>query len=281
MIEKTINTDLSRVTGQYNNFFTGVDDQVNLYLDPIVTGYAFIYWVQLPEWFERDQDLKYFKQMSQVNFRSFSGISPIELQTATVQTSFAAHEINVVTGIQRQNTEFTIGHKEYSGSPMTKMYQKWISMIRDPRTGIAVYPKAFNVEYGARNHSGQLLYAMVRPDANNAGANIVEYAAFYSNVVPTNVPLDTLYNFELGQQDSPTIEISFRGFPELGENVNRYAQKVLDEKILVKEGGKDYLPFVDMYNTNVDASSTVAWGETPLKEIWVDTESKGDEDLGS
>lgn len=61
MIEKTINTDLSLIAGTNNSVFTGVDDEINKYLDPIVTGYAFIYWVSLPEWFEKDADLKYFK----------------------------------------------------------------------------------------------------------------------------------------------------------------------------------------------------------------------------
>ena len=259
MIEKTINNDLEVVNNLNGSFFTGVDDQVNLYLDPIVTGYAFIYWVDLPNWFEKDADLKYFKQLSEKNFRSFQGINSIELNTAQLQTGFAGHEINVVTGVSRQNTEFQIGHKEFSGSPMTKMYQKWISMIRDPRTGVALYPKLYNVEYGARNHSGQLLYIMTRPDATNAGKNVVEYACFYSNVVPTNVPLDSLYNFEIGSQDSPQIEITFKGFPEIGPNVNAYAEKILKEKIMSKNGDS-FIPFVDMYNSNTiaDDGKTIA-----------------------
>lgn len=277
MIEKTINNDLEVVNNLNGSFFTGVDDQVNLYLDPIVTGYAFIYWVDLPNWFEKDADLKYFKQLSEKNFRSFQGINSIELNTAQLQTGFAGHEINAVTGISRQNTEFQIGHKEFSGSPMTKMYQKWISMIRDPRTGVALYPKLYNVEYGARNHSGQLLYIMTRPDATNAGKNVVEYACFYSNVVPTNVPLDSLYNFEIGSQDSPQIEITFKGFPEIGPNVNAYAEKILKEKIMSKNGDS-FIPFVDMYNSNTiaDDGKTLAssgiFSDNFMKNMYAETE---------
>jgi hypothetical protein len=145
-------------------------------------------------------------------------------------------------------------------------------MIRDPRTGIAIYPKLYGVEYGARNHSGQLLYIVTRPDVTNTDKNIVEYAAFYSNVIPTNVPLDTLYNFDLGTQDSPTIEITFKGFPEIGPNVNEFAKKILREKIM-NTSGDSYLPFVDSYNTNTEASQQVAWGQTALKEIFQDTET--------
>ena len=276
MINKTINIDndtLTAVTQANGSFFTGVEDQTNLYLDPIVTGYAFIYWVSTPAWFDQDPDLKNFKALTQKNFRSFNGISPIELQTGTVNTGFANHEINVVTGVQRQNTDFQIGHKEYSGSPMTKMYQKWISMIRDPRTGIAIYPKLYGVEYGARNHSAQLLYIMTRPDVTNTAKNIVEYAAFYSNVIPTNVPLDSLYNFEIGNQDSPQIEISFRGFPEIGPNVNEFAQKVLNEKIM-NSTGDAYIPFVDSYTTGtINSGFTGAGvnGATPKVETLTST----------
>lgn len=287
MIEKTININdndgknmLEVVNNLNGSFFTGVDDQVNLYLDPIVTGYAFIYWVDLPDWFKEDADLKYFKQLSEKNFRSFQGINSIELNTSQLQTGFAGHEINVVTGVSRQNTEFQIGHKEFSGSPMTKMYQKWISMIRDPRTGVALYPKLYNVEYGARNHSGQLLYIMTRPDATNAGKNVVEYACFYSNVVPTNVPLDSLYNFEIGSQDSPQIEITFKGFPEMGPNVNAYAEKILKEKIMSKNGdinGNSFIPFVDMYNSNtIEDGKTLAssgiFSDNFMKNMYAETE---------
>lgn len=267
MIKKTIPTDLSLIDGTTNSIFTGVNDEVNKYLDPYVSGYAFIYWVDLPSWFEKDEDLKYFKLLSQKNFRSFSGVNPLDLDTAQVQTGFAAHDINVATKINRQNTEFQISHNEFSGGVMTKMYQKWLTMIRDPRTGIAVYPKLYDVEYGARNHTGQLLYIVTRPDVTNVDHNNVEYACFYSNVFPTNVPLDTLYNYEQGTQDAQPIEITFKGFPEIGPNVTEYARKILKEKIM-STSGDSYIPFVDSYNTNTDASEAVDWGTTALSEIY-------------
>lgn len=264
MIKKTIDKDLEVVQNAQGSFFTGVDDVQNNYLDIFVTGYAFIYWVQLPSWFEKDEDLKYFKQMTQKNFRSFSGIGALDLATNTVQTGFAAHEINVAGAITRNNTDFTISHKEYSGGVMRKMYQKWVSMIRDPRTGIALYPKLYGVDYGARNHTGQLLYIVTRPDATNTDKKVVEYACFYTNVLPTNVPLDTLYNFEIGNQESPTIDITFKGFPEIGPDVEAYAAKVLADKIMTSTGD-GFIPFIDSYNSNTIedgslASSKVSWG---------------------
>jgi hypothetical protein len=124
MIKKTIDNDLSVVAGTNNSVFTGVDDEVNKWLDPYVSGYAFIYWVELPSWFEKDEDLKYFKQLSQINFRSFQGVNAIDLGTNQITTGFAGHETNIVAGVQRNNTEFQIQHKEYSGGVMTKNVSK-------------------------------------------------------------------------------------------------------------------------------------------------------------
>lgn len=275
---------LDKVRGN-NNFFTGVEDEVNLYLDPFVTGYAYIYWVELPGWFEKDADLKNFKELTQKNFRSFQGVSGIELNTAQHQTGFGAREINVPTGISPMSSDFTISHKEYSGGVMRKLYQKWVCMVRDPRTNIALYPSLYkddngnNYEYGARNHTGQLLYIVVRPDAANANSSegIVEYAALYHNVFPTNVPLDTLYNFEIGSQDSPTFDINFKGFVEIGPDVEDYAEKILREKILVttattkSEIGPDFTHFADIFggmkNVNGVANIENYWDNSVMEEI--------------
>lgn len=273
MKKKTINLpqDIKweQITNPNSSVFTGVDNEVDRWLDPYVSGYAFFVWLDLPKWFDDDEDLKNFKRLSQINFRSFQNVGDITLNTTQITSGFAGHETNVVTGVSRENTEFSITMKEYSGGIMRKMIQKWISYIRDPRTGVALYPKLFNVEYGARNHSGQCLYIVVRPDATNGGADIVEYAAFYSNVFPTNVPLGTLYNFNIGEQDSPTIDITFKGFPEIGPHVEKFAQKVLQEKIL-KAGGDSYLPFVDMYGSDSEAIKNVDWGtkDHVLSKIW-------------
>ena len=256
--------------GGVNSVFTGVDDLVNLNLNPYVTGYAFIYWVDLPAWFEKDPDLKYYRELSQKNFKQFSGVDDMTLNTVTQQVGFPGHEANFAGNIERGNTEFTLQHKEYSGGVMRKMYQKWISYIRDPRTGIALYPKMFGVDYSAKNHTGQLLYVVTRPDVTNVGRDIVEYAAFYSNVIPTQIPQSSLYNWEMGNQDSPSIDISFKGFVETGPDVDAYAKTILAEKIMSPEGDA-YIPFVDSLGTNPEANAAFKSGT--LKDIFKTSES--------
>jgi hypothetical protein len=264
--KKTIAKDLEVIKGATSTFFTGTDDLINIPFDPIVTGYAFIWWVQLPSWFEKDPDLKYFKQMTQKNFRSFQGIGNIDLTTAEQQTGFANNSFDVATGITKGNTEFTLTHKEYSGGIMRKLYQKWITYIRDPRTGIALYPRLFEVDYGARNHTGQILYVVVRPDVTNTDKDIVEFAAFYSNVMPTVIPLGDLYNYEQGTQDSPLVTITFKGFVEIGPDVETYAKRILRTEILRVTEDSSGIPFVDSYATNTDTTSILNAGV--LKDIY-------------
>ena len=241
---------METIKGPGSTYFTGIDDLINHKFTDLVTGYAYIYWVRVPEWFEKDDDLKYFKAFTQKNFRGFQGLTDITLNTSTAQSGFAGNEYDIVTGISRGNTEFTIDHREYSGSPMTKMYEKWIEGIRDSRTGIATYPAKYGVEYSAFNHTGELLYIVVRPDANNSGADIIEKAVYYSNVMPKTIP-NGHWNYSLGSQETVQISIPFSGVPEMNPYVTEYARKVLKDHILKYDSDEDGI-WVPVTNYGMD-----------------------------
>jgi len=253
MSKQTIKYDDSRMDslmGSTSTFFLGSDDTITQSFDPIITGYAFIFWIKLPGWFREDDDLKYFEAMTQKNFQSFQGLTDMELETATHQMGFSGNEVAVTTVLRRGNTDFTLRHKESSGSPIRKMYQKWISYISDPRAGgIAIYPRLYDGKYpyAAKNHTGQLLYVMTRPDVYNTGNHTVEFAAFYSNVIPKTIPLSH-YSYEQGNQDSPTLEINFNGVIDIGPDVEEYANFVL-ESFFNGTGDGSFI-INDTYNTS-------------------------------
>lgn len=204
------------------------------YLDPYPTGYAFIYWVSLPSWFEKDDDLKHFKTATQKSLRGVQGLADTTLQFATVNSGFAGNEANFVTGVQRGNTDFTLSFREYDGMPIRNLFRKWEGYIRDPNTGLCLYPSQFGVEYGCRNHSGQLLYILVRPDANNANnGSVIEDAVLYLNVVPQNDPRAVLMNYQVGTTDAVSeITVDMHGVPDMSPAVKEYAAKVLKDHIL-------------------------------------------------
>lgn len=206
------------------SFFTGGLNLQKLEFDPLITGYAFIIWVKVPKWVE--DAYPGFKAMTQKNFKAFDGLADIELETAQYQYGFGNGEYNVAGGIQKQNTEFTLKHEEYSGSPIKNMYQYWVSGIRDPETDIATYARKAGVEYAAKNHTGSLLYIVMRPDVNNIDKKNIEFAAYYTNVFPTRIPLGHL-NYQQGDHNQVEIDIPFKGNMHISPKIDNYARKLL------------------------------------------------------
>lgn len=217
--------DKSRVQGSW---FTGKMNTQKLDFDPLVTGYAFLVWTKLPFWVEKTYTN--FADMTQKNFKSFEGLANMELQTAQYTHTFNANSYEYATSLQKQNTNFTIRHQEFSGNPIKNMYQFWITGIRDPETDIAVYPRAFGCTYGAKNHTGELLYIVTRPDANNVERNNIEFAAYYTAVMPTTIPIQH-FSYNQGDHNSPEIDINFVGDLHLGPEVDNYASDVLRDQI--------------------------------------------------
>lgn len=225
------------------NFFTGgLDFNTLENYDPLVSGYAFIIWLNIPSWVDQACNGA-FKQFTQKNFKGFSGISDIELQTQNFQYGFAGNEYNVPAGITKGNTEFTLKHQEYSGSPVKNMYQAWISGIADPETGIATYPRLYNCDYSMKNHTGTLLYITTRPDANNVGDNAgnnIEFAALYTNAFPTKIPLGH-FEYNDGDHSLAEIDVNFKGNLHIGPKVDALAKEKLKEAYtFVTEGMFEY-----------------------------------------
>jgi len=213
-----------------DSFFTGHMNLQDLNFDPLVTGYAFIIWTKLPKWVTNFAPK--FKELTQRNFKSFDGLADIELQTAAYEQSFNNNEYNYATTISKQNTEFTLKHQEFSGNPIKNMYQFWVSGIRDPDTDIATYPKAFGIDYAAKNHTGELLYVVTRPDANNfnnSEIHNIEFAAYYTNVMPTKIPI-AHFEYSQGEHNSPEIDIPFKGNLHIGPKVDAFARAKLAEE---------------------------------------------------
>lgn len=209
---------------QQQSFFTGGLNLKQLAFDPLLTGYAFIVWTKLPKWVV--SEYPGFKAMTEKNFKGFSGLSDMELNTQSYAYGFSSNEYNIAAGIQKQNTEFSLIHQEYSGSPIKNGYAHWVSNIADPETDIATYPRIYNMEYAAKNHTGELMYIVTRPDANNISRNNIEFAAYYTNVFPTKIPIGH-FEFTQGSHDMVEVTQSFKGNLHISHKVDEYAKKLL------------------------------------------------------
>jgi hypothetical protein len=203
----------------YGNYNTGLLD-----FDPLITGYSFFKWTVLPQWFANR--FPNFAEMTEKNFLEGFSLSDIELETSTISAGFAGNEYNVATTIKKGNTDFSIKHREFSGSPIRNMYQYWITGIRDPETGISTYGAAEGIIYGAKNHTGEICYIVTRPDANNTSTTNIEFACYYTAVMPKKIQLSQ-FSFSHGSHDLVEYDQNFVGCFHMGKYVDVFARNAL------------------------------------------------------
>lgn len=207
-----------------DNFFNGSYNTMNLDFDPLISGYSFFKWTVLPKWVLTA--FPAFADMTEKNFLEGFSINDIELETGNITWGFAQNEYNVATSSKKGNTDFSIKHREFSGSPIRNAYQYWISGIRDPETGVATYCKIAGTDYAAKNHTGEIIYIVTRPDANNVDRNNIEYSCYYTAVLPTKIQLSQ-FNFSHGDHSLTEYEQSFKACFHMSSKVDAFAKQVL------------------------------------------------------
>lgn len=222
-----------------NYFFNGSFNTQQLDFDPLINGYSFFHWTKLPKWVETAYPG--FKALTEKNFKEGFSISDIELETIAVTHGFNANEYNFASGIKKNNTDFSIKHQEFSGSPIRNGYQYWITGIRDPEVGIATYAKAAGIEYMAKNHTGEIIYIVTRPDANNVDVNNIEFACYYTAVIPTKIQLSQ-FSHAIGTHSETEYEQSFKGCFHMSSKVDAYAKTILADEVYGFKEMNDFDP---------------------------------------
>lgn len=242
---------------QSDNLFSGVwnlnNSNLNKY-DPFITGYSFIVWTKLPAFFSSDFNKK-FKGMTEKNFKAFSGVSDLNLSVEDVTHGFTGNAYGVATNIQKENTSFTITHQELAGSPIRELYTYWVTGIRDFETGLATYHGKIGSSqcpyYSAKFHTGELLYVKTDPAGGYKGTGI-EFACYYTNVMPTKIPQEHL-NYTSGDHSVVEIAMDFRGNFHMSEDINKMAVQFMKDNHINKGFG-DYKTQYTGSNVKVDGS---------------------------
>ena len=153
--------------------------------------------------------------------------SDMEINTAGFTAGFTTNELHVAQNMGAKPNSFNMKHAEFSGSPMSTMWQYWVSGIRDPETGIATYPKIAGVDYALKNHTGELMYIVTRPDADNFERNIIEFAAYFTCVMPKRIIMNH-WNYTKGSQETPIeVEQPLSGIIHWGPNVTKVASDLI------------------------------------------------------
>lgn len=207
------------------NFYTGGFNSDVLYFDPLLVGMAFIVWTRFPSWVT--DEYPNIKLLTQKNFAGFDGLADLEITPADVTEGFATNAYQIAQNMGPKPNNFTLRHLEYSGSPIKNAYQHWVTGIRDPETGIATYPKQYGMDYRAKNHTGELMYIVTRPDADNLEKKIIEFACYWTAVFPRRIPL-AHFVYTKGTQNAPVeIEQPFSGVMHISSKVDEAAVQLL------------------------------------------------------
>lgn len=266
-IDRVSNTDGSTtqaaITHSGTNFFSGYL-QTHENRDPYVSGYAFIKWLKVPSWITTQSQTglndfassvgNEFTTLSETNFKSFSGLGTMQLDVGALTVGFTGNETSFAKGTMQKAEGFTLKYQVTSGSDLCTYYNHWVGGIRDPKTGIATYPKDYGLEYHSKNHTGILLYVVTRPDADNWKANIIEFASVYTNVMPTKIIQDH-FNFEGGSHEFAEVEQEFKGYMHYGREVTKLAYAYMSKSENRYSIGTEN-EFADASSYHTDLSST-------------------------
>lgn len=228
--------------GANEDFWHGSTTGHSTPADPLVNGYAFIRWVKLPTWVR--EEYEDFSALFEKNFKSFGGLENFTLENGEMGSGFSQNNADFATSIGAKPKQFTIAHNEFSGSPMRSAYAHWVSGIRDPETNVATYPKDYGIEYSDSNHTGEFVYIMTRPDADNVEANILEFAAYFTHVKPTVIPND-FYNYQTGTHELGEFEQPFSARMHVSSTVDEYAMNLLRSRQTNFKHANDFDPEAD------------------------------------
>jgi len=210
---------------QSPDFYNGVTNTSKLHYDPLVTGYSIMIFTKFPWWVRQMFPLAPI--LLQKNFAGFDGNNDIELTTSDVQEGFSQNSYQVAQSIGAKSNDFSTKHLEYSGSLISRIFTFWVTGIRDPDTGIATYPRQFNIDYAAVNHTAEIMYMSLRPDADNIEFPIIEFASYWTACFPKKIPISH-FNYSKASQTAPIeIDMTWSGVQHIGPGVEKAAQTLL------------------------------------------------------
>jgi len=70
-----------------------------------VSGYAFIKWIKVPTWIGTDSGAS-FKQLSERNFKAFSGLTDMQMDTGGITAGFTGNELSFAKGSVQKTEGF-------------------------------------------------------------------------------------------------------------------------------------------------------------------------------
>jgi hypothetical protein len=162
-------------------------------------SYAFIVWVNTPDWFKDDELMKDFVEKSQTKFKAFEGFRDIEIS--------GDFDFNDTVELDDEPNHITLTHKDNLDMEIFNLYTRWY-------------------KNQTLDDDAKLLYIMARPEVDETGAKyVVEFAAGYEILgfksIETHIDC-------IDMDDNTAIE--FQSSMTIDSEIEEFAQKIVDDK---------------------------------------------------
>lgn len=202
-----------------------------IFNNPYVSGYFYIYWLRLPEFMKN--------QVSGIDFSAlhYRVLKSVEipsrnLNTIEVQMGFGGTNKIVVPTTIETDTTLTMSCLELEGTPFSQAVRTWITAIRDPASGTSSI-----AQYGKKAFTGTLLYITTKPVNPNTANDkkIIETAYIFTNVFPT-IDNTSLFSSAIDNSNivEPQVQWKFDNMVQ-GVNVNKIAEERFDTMTMLKD----------------------------------------------
>lgn len=231
--------------------------------DPLVTGRARIFFLQMPRFMEAlmKEETRNFKHLLEYGNVSIDGIQNTTLDFSQMGGGYAGRQFDVATIAKDETSSITIKVYEFSGSPVREYVDNWITGISDPHTGIGHYHGMVNdgaIPYAAKNHTAEAIYVHTGPTGM---ASDIEYACLFTNMIPKTVKKDH-FNYESGSHEIVQTDIEFTTVKYESPQINSVAVALMQKYEILR----DYLDFKSDYDSNfvtnnMEASMIEDWAK--------------------
>lgn len=207
-------------------FQSGIDvTQQNLeQMTPYVPGISLLFMHRTPLFMEKAfKDMTdNFKSYIETGFKSVQGIGDLSADFIDIEGGWAAQKFSNISLVRDDTDEITIELYEQTGSPVREFIETWMTGVRDPRSGVAHYHGALDmdtdsVEYSEKNHTCEFIYMDLDPTAR-----FIEYACMFAHCFPTKVPKSHL-NYQSGQRGEVLMDLGFKVTKYEGRYINDIA----------------------------------------------------------
>lgn len=253
-------------------FIAGIDvtDQNLDQLTPYIPGIARLFMHKEPVFMQVafPTETDNFKSYIETGYKSVQGINDLSASAESIQGGWANQQYEILTSVQDDTTEITIGLYEQTGSPVREFLELWLTGVRDPRSGVAhyhgvvetpthlstgLYTKGTNtsykemgnyneknniyVPYCERNHTAEFVYYDLDPTAH-----YIEYACMFAHAFPKNVNKD-FYNYNSGERSPVESSVQF----SVMKYESRYINDLAIHYLIKDQLEYNYLNFDPLY----------------------------------